>query len=369
MRVAFFVTEMTAPAVRFRVLAYKPYLDAAGIETLILPCEPGFYAAPRWKTRIAYHALNLKKVASRLKGIRVAASCDVAVLQREMVPYNTAFLELKLARLPGTALMLDWDDAVHLNYPNPDSPKSKMAKICSAADLVTCGSGMLRDFALQYNHEVEMLPTPVEPDAMFDPSKCAQRAPASDKFVVGWTGSTGTLHCIRGLAEPLRIVQERNPSIVVRIMSNWQDGSAGPDLGFKHEFVRWSPERESETVRSFSCGLMPLEDTPWNRGKCSLKILQYFASGVPAIASPVGNNLDVIKPGTNGLFATTTGEWTTAIERLLNAADKGQSLGLNGYRTLREQYSTAVCAERLIRLLKRASELNIQKATAEPLPR
>ncbi|MDX2505427.1 MAG: hypothetical protein QNL62_13260 [Gammaproteobacteria bacterium] len=31
---------------------------------------------------------------------------------------------------------------------------------------------------------------------------------------------------------------------------------------------------------------MPLADTPWERGKCGYKFIQYMACGLPVVASP-----------------------------------------------------------------------------------
>ena len=42
---------------------------------------------------------------------------------------------------------------------------------------------------------------------------------------------------------------------------------------------------------------MPLPDSPWERGKCGFKLIQYMAAGLPVVASPVGVNDRIVSPG------------------------------------------------------------------------
>ena len=44
---------------------------------------------------------------------------------------------------------------------------------------------------------------------------------------------------------------------------------------------------------------MPLYDKGWEKGKCGFKLIQYMASKLPVIASPVGINSDLILNGKN----------------------------------------------------------------------
>ncbi len=72
---------------------------------------------------------------------------------------------------------------------------------------------------------------------------------------------------------------------------------------------RWTSEEEEEDLRSFDIGIMPLEDYFWSRGKCALKILQYYGVGLPAVCSPVGINREIVKDGVNGFWAEDEREW------------------------------------------------------------
>jgi glycosyltransferase involved in cell wall biosynthesis len=62
---------------------------------------------------------------------------------------------------------------------------------------------------------------------------------------------------------------------------------------------------------------MPLPDRAYERAKCGYKLLQYAASGVPFVASPVGVNEQLIRRS-EGVAATTIDEWVDGLVALLD---------------------------------------------------
>ena len=78
----------------------------------------------------------------------------------------------------------------------------------------------------------------------------------------------------------------------------------------------WTEDSEIARIAAFDVGIMPLHDTPWERGKCAYKLLQVMAAGKPVIASPVGANRQVVRHGVNGFLADTAEEWTEALRQL-----------------------------------------------------
>jgi glycosyltransferase involved in cell wall biosynthesis len=84
----------------------------------------------------------------------------------------------------------------------------------------------------------------------------------------------------------------------------------------------WSRENEARLLSECDFGIMPLLDDDFSRGKSAYKLIQYAATGLPAIASPVGENKFFITPGVNGFTASTAEEWLDAVRQLKNLSTR-----------------------------------------------
>src|SRR5262249_25167158 len=120
------------------------------------------------------------------------------------------------------------------------------------------------------------------------------------------------------------------------------------------EVRNWSLETEAADIQSFDVGIMPLPDTPFERGKCAYKLLQYFACGRPAIASPVGVNSLIVEQGINGFLASTTTQWIEALTTMRIDAVLRKRMGVRGRQKVEDSYSLQKTAPRLAWLLKQA---------------
>jgi glycosyltransferase involved in cell wall biosynthesis len=101
----------------------------------------------------------------------------------------------------------------------------------------------------------------------------------------------------------------------------------------------WSLEQEVDLLQDCDIGIMPLQDNEWARGKCGLKLLQYMAVGLPAIASPVGVNLDIVLDGANGFLASSEAEWRAKLIRLCNDEELRTKIGRAARQTVVDHYS------------------------------
>jgi len=104
-------------------------------------------------------------------------------------------------------------------------------------------------------------------------------------------------------------------------------------------------------IQSMAIGVMPLPDTPWTRGKCGYKLIQYMACGLPVIASPVGVNAEIVEHGVNGFLAETDAEWREALVTLLRDPDLRSRMGAAGRQKVEKQYSIQVWGPRVAGML------------------
>jgi glycosyltransferase involved in cell wall biosynthesis len=96
-----------------------------------------------------------------------------------------------------------------------------------------------------------------------------------------------------------------------------------------------------------SIGIMPLKDSIEARGKCSFKMIQYMACGLPSVVSPVGMNSDVLAMGDFAFGATGPEQWFEALATLIADADLRRKMGAQARRIAQEHFSIAVLAPKL----------------------
>ena len=118
---------------------------------------------------------------------------------------------------------------------------------------------------------------------------------------------------------------------------NWADPHAVPAL--------------MQTYR-FDIGLMPQNDTPFNRAKCSFKAIEYMACGIPTIASPVGESHVLIEDGVNGFLADSTKGWFEKMQMLLTHEDMREAMGKSAQKTIRDRYSYEAILPRVYEVMK-----------------
>ena len=292
MRLAVLAQEPDGPVVRHRVLALAPWLREAGFGT------------------IDVHAIP-KRLHQRVALFGSLRDADVVLLLRKLFTYA----ELRVLRAAARRLVFDFDDAVMFRDPWRGRPVSHVRRrrfrhTVRAADLVLAGNAYLLEIAREDapDSRAVLAPTPIDVDS-YSPGA----APSPLPFRVGWIGSRATRAYLGLVADALREVHRQRPDLVVPVMA---DAPPAELDGLPVEFVPWSEQGEVPFLRSLHIGLMPLSDDPFSRGKCGFKLLQYMACGVPAVASPVGVNVDLCDSGRTAIAATGTADWVTAILRL-----------------------------------------------------
>ena len=116
----------------------------------------------------------------------------------------------------------------------------------------------------------------------------------------------------------------------------------------------WTEEGEIAAIQEMDVGIMPLEDSPWTRGKCSFKMLQYMSCGLPSVVSPVGANAEILRMGELAIGADTEKKWTDSIVDLLDSPSVRERMGRAARAFAEAHFSVRVVAPRLVECLRKA---------------
>jgi glycosyltransferase involved in cell wall biosynthesis len=137
------------------------------------------------------------------------------------------------------------------------------------------------------------------------------------------------------------------PDTRILIVSNSRPNGWEFD-GKKILFRKWSAETEVSDLQDIDIGLMPLQDSEWTRGKCSFKMLQYLAVGIPAVVSPVGMNNDILKSADVGYGpGNDAEEWVEALLKLCQDEDLRAHKGIQGRKLVEKKFSVKTVAQRI----------------------
>jgi glycosyltransferase involved in cell wall biosynthesis len=320
------------PSARFRVRQYVSELARLGVrlEELISPF--GSYPPERKWLRPLWGAGALVGGLSR---VARSWAYDVCLLQRELV--STLVTVEPLTKRPR---ILDVDDAVFV-YRGGWSARV-LAQSC---DKVICGNAFLAEWYRTWNRDIEILPTPV------DVGRFRPKTKDDDgEVVIGWIGVSRNLRYVAAIESALRHVLTTSGRVRLRIVSD--QAPQLPSLPRNQvDFAAWSAESEVEQLQRMDIGIMPLADSVWERGKCSFKMLQYMACGLPVVVSPVGMNAEVLALGQCGFGATCEREWVDALQAQIESSALRKKLGAEGRRLAETRFSTRVLAPRLAQIL------------------
>ncbi len=349
MNVLLLAQAPNSPSTRFRILPYLERMKSARIRCVLSPL-PSPAAHHLALARATFHA---REILSRVRGLSRTRDFDVVLLQKKLASIPLRGLDLLLSAARGR-LLYDFDDAVFLPHEGIMTglkgkllqARDQTRKLIQMSKAVTAGNDYLAGFARRYCDRVHLVPTAV------DPEKLKPRAKSGRAIVVGWSGSASTNKYLNLVAPALQRAWRKH-RFKVLVMSS---SAEGLDLGsVPFDFHPWSAETEAETIARFDIGLGPLPRDDWARGKCALKLLQYMACEVPAVASPVGANADVIHHAQNGLLADGLDEWEEALNQLVESPALRKQLGKAGRATVIERYSTDVVWPKFLRALEEAA--------------
>lgn len=295
-------------------------------------------------------APTLVAYARRALQLIRAGHADLIWLEKESLPWLPWAIERTL--LPkAVPLVVDYDDAVFHRYDLHRSPfvrrllGGKLDRLMASASLVTAGNGYLADRAKMAGApRVEIVPTVVDLTAYIRrPEPFSENA-----ATIGWIGTPSTWTEYMAPMMPLLTQAAEAAGARIAAVGAGRAAAAYPLL----DNLPWTEDSEVARIHEMDIGIMPLTDTPWARGKCGYKLIQYMACGIPVIASPVGVNTEIVEHGVNGFLASSDAEWAEALQTLLRDANLRARMGEAGRRKVERAYSLQVWGPRVAQMLR-----------------
>ena len=265
----------------------------------------------------------------------LAPKADVIFIQKACIPkIKSTFLEKVKAK--GKRIVFDIDDATYL------FPKDNTDAIAKLSDVVICGNNTLKEHFESLGCNCVVLPT-VEKTPRFEP----YWKDTYEQKIIGWIGSASSVHNLEIVVEPINIFVEKHPTVQFNIICNDDQGYVQRIKNSK--LIVWDKDKYIEDLADFSIGIMPLEDTDFNRGKCGFKLIQYLNMRKPVVGSDVGVNGEIVNG--NGIVANSTVEWIEALEELLFNRDHYDGCVNHIDRVFFDTYHFSKVSKELVQIL------------------
>ena len=335
---------------RLRLLQYIDHLKQWGLASASEPFFDESYLASRYSGGYGL-AAAARAYSRRARRLRYAQHTDLIWLEKEALPWVPWLMEQWL--LPGgVPIVLDLDDAVFHQYDLHASAAvrlllgRKLDRLMASATLVMAGNQYLADRAIAAGAgRVVIVPTVVDLSVY----KRRHWQSTDTAPYIGWIGTPSTW--VAYVTPRLPLLAEVAALAGARLLA--VGAGSGVERHEVLDSVLWTEETEVSRIQQMDIGIMPLTDTPWARGKCGYKLIQYMACGIPVVASPVGVNTEIIEHGVNGFLATNDAEWKSALTTLLADPDLRQKMGAAGRRKVEEKYSLQVWGPKVASLIRR----------------
>lgn len=313
-----------------------------------LPAERWDYLGAR-DNQVRTLLPRLAEIASEEVRLRISSAGlngRTVIMSRGASPFSSGSLEESLLRQAAFSVY-DFDDAIYVRSPSPLrrfwSERRAWERSVKAADIVIAGSEVLAESAAAIRDDVILIPSCVEPGKY----TLKQDYEIKGNPIAVWIGTPSTERFLGGIADAL-LSLHRRWGLRVRVVSAG-DASLGV-LDPIIDRVSWNVDTFQHHLTSADLGIMPLPDTLFERGKCAYKLLQYGATGLPAVGSPVGANVQALAH-IGGIAAVTSNRgWEDSISSVIEATVRERALmGAAGRNGVESHYSYGSWADTWLR--------------------
>ena len=349
---------------RIYVYQFVPFLEKQGIQSAIrtiytdrfFKVHMGLIRMSRLLKKLNFFFYSGIGILKMIVYAIEARRYDVVYIQKFTCPKSIFWF----FRLMNSRVIYGFEDAIYeinpflknnafedwlLNY-----QRRLFYNLVRHAAWVMAANTYLATEARKYNANVSVIAEPIN-TTLFTPGPTHQK---SSILMIGWMGSPSTTYLLEGLAPVFLKLSEKNSAIRFKAVGVSLDYSMA---GISFVKKTWTLEDQLSDLRSFDVGIMPLDDTPFNRGRLGHKMVQYMSVGIPIVASDIGLNRVAVKDGVNGFLVGTSEEWVEKLLLLASDVELRKKMGMAGRRIVEEEYSLEKKAVELANIIKHVATM------------
>ncbi|MCI5140304.1 MAG: glycosyltransferase family 1 protein [Candidatus Electrothrix sp. ATG1] len=209
-------------------------------------------------------------------------------------------------------------------------------------DGLICGNSWLANHFSSCNVPTWILPTGIDTQR-WKPSPFTSQ----EYLYIGWIGTSGNYKYLYDIENVFLYLFEKFPFVKLLVVADTPPFFTR--LPAQNVcFLRWSREVEVQAIQQMHIGIMPLHDNEWEKGKCSFKMLQYMATELPVVVSPVGMNKEVLERGEIGFGTRNYSEWIDALTSLVGSTELRRQMGEKGRNVVEQHYSVEKIIPQLV---------------------
>lgn len=322
---------------------------------------------------VEYHRLLMPHLNMGKKGHSVSATTsidhqpieffqdyDIIIASRSLSKMENHSGLWAIVKKSGIPIIIDTDDQWQLSHDHIQKKywvaNDRAAKIINnfkQADAITCTTPYLRELCLNFNPNVKVLPNGIDfNQPQFQPDdKISQLK--DERINIGWSGGA-THYQDLGILADCFMSMRSNP--------DWKNKYRLLLSGFVDKDPTWNAYEKiftsnykidedhysrinvmdvnsyASALELFDIGLVPLRDTPFNRAKSELKMLELGAKKVASIVSDVYPYTLLAKHKVNCLMSDKRG-WFNSIKLLMDSSQMRIDLGETLYEHIFTNYN------------------------------
>ena len=222
-------------------------------------------------------------------------------------------------------------------------------------------SKFLVGYLRQYNKKVYYLPTGVSEEFLVYSS--IDNDSERRKVILSWHGTFNrkeNLDEMKTLLHVFSLLKQRKfaSSIELRIKGGGFFCQEILSLikSIKDKDILFFPWSSWQNINSYldqaDIGVVPLEDTIYNRAKSPTKIFEYMARKKPVVASYLGEAKNIIDDGVDGMLCRDKDEFVDKLAKLVRDRQRIYEMGELAYLKVKRNYSLSTIVDKLNAIIK-----------------